>query len=238
MVLNSGTRDSGRNYQRTEAGQGVGKSIQVAAARPLPSSLLEQEARVGTTILDVRSPAAFAKGHIPGSVNVGIDGYFAGCISCVVPKAARIIIVGDPGREQEAIFRMQRLGYVRVIGWLEGGMAAWQKIGRWSESLRSVRPQDLAHGNRPADGGAIVDVRMEVEWNRDPRMNVTNLPLALLSQQVALLPAGPITLICDSGYRASIAASMLLRLGITDVRVVLGGWGAVDDAPRVGVHMA
>lgn len=202
-----------------------------ARAHPLSASVIDHEALTGSIILDTRSSLAFARGHIPGAINIGIDGYFATFVCAVIPKNARILLICDEDREQESVTRLVRLGYERVVGWLEGGINAWTGMGRWAETTAVIRGREWAH-SRGESSGAILDVRTAVEFARDPRPGVLHIPLADLSRRINRVPDGEITVLCDSGYRASIAASILQHAGWTNIRNVIGGWESVDAATQ------
>src|SRR3974377_419434 len=78
----------------------------------------------GSKILDVRDPAEYAKGHLAGSINIGLGGQYATWAGTILDRAKPIVIVAEPGREEEAALRLGRIGFDPVMGYLRGGMAA------------------------------------------------------------------------------------------------------------------
>jgi len=205
----------------------------VSAARALSASVIDDEARLGAIVLDTRSPAAYAEGHIPGSIYVGLDGKFAPWVGVVIPCTARLILVCDEGREQEALMRLSRIGYESVIGWLEGGMDSWRRMGRWSSSLVEVTPQDLASSN-----AAILDVRTPTEWSEGHIEGSLHIPLLELEERIGEVPNEPLLVMCRSGYRSTIACSVLESLGRENLKNLKGGWVAYQNRNPGTVQVA
>lgn len=194
----------------------------VSAARPLSASVLDEESWIGTVVLDTRSPQDFAVSHVPASINVGLDGKFAPWVGVVIPSSARLILVCDPGREQEALTRLARIGYENVVGWLEGGMKAWTRMGRWAAQLKSVDAADV----RPDD--TILDVRTPTEWEEGHIKGAIHIPLLELDNRIEEVPKGSLVVMCRSGYRSTIACSMLESKGFEQLRNLTGGWIAYE----------
>ena len=193
------------------------------------------------TIVDARGREAFAAGHIPGSLNIELDGTFSGYVGWLVPFGSPVLFVlpeGAPDALVEATTELLRIGYEWVPGWLEGGVDAWAASGR---SLRSYDTTTMreAHADRgdDEDGRLLLDVRQPIEWEQDgivpgaERIFVADLPA-----RIADLPANqPVTVFCRSGSRATIAGSILDRAGV-DVRVVTKGGASRWPEPlqRIG----
>jgi glyoxylase-like metal-dependent hydrolase (beta-lactamase superfamily II)/rhodanese-related sulfurtransferase len=184
------------------------------------------------TIVDVRDREAFAAGHLPGSLNVELDGTFAGYVGWLVPFGAPIMLVlpdGAPDALVEATTELLRIGYEWVPGWLAGGVTAWADSGRALSSYATTTMREL-HRERAGSGEAagcddiLLDVRQPIEWQQDgvvpgaERIFVADLPA-----RIAELAYGSrVTVFCKSGTRAAIAASLLDGAGI-DVRLVPKG---------------
>jgi glyoxylase-like metal-dependent hydrolase (beta-lactamase superfamily II)/rhodanese-related sulfurtransferase len=191
----------------------------------------EAAAVAGATIVDARDRAAFAAGHVAGSLNIELDGTFAGYVGWLVPFGAAVVFVlpdAMPGALAEATTELLRIGYERIPGWLEGGVAAWAASGRPVRSYPTTTMRAV-HAERAAgqEDGILLDVRQPIEWQNDgvvpgaERIFVADLPARL-----AELPAGSrVTVFCKSGSRSAIAGSLLDRAGL-DVRVVTGGGAA------------
>ena len=197
----------------------------------LDPAAFEAAAGVATTptIVDVRARAAFAAGHLPGSMNIELDGTFAGYVGWLVAFGAPVLLVlpeGAPDALEEATTELLRIGYEWVPGFLAGGIAAWAESGRPLSSYATTTMRALYEeqsGNAPA--GILLDVRQPIEWQNDgvvpgaKRIFVADLP-ERIAELAAHVPAGtPVTVFCKSGSRAAIAASLLDNAGV-DVRLV------------------
>src|SRR5439155_2952295 len=120
----------------------------------------------GTTLVDGRSRAAFAAGHVPGSLNIELDESFASYVGWLVPFAAPVVLVlPDPVEEslEEATTQLLRIGYERIHGWLEGGVEAWAAAGRELASYPITTMDSVNAGQEPL----ILDVRQPIEWRDD-----------------------------------------------------------------------
>ncbi|MBI2780559.1 MAG: MBL fold metallo-hydrolase [Chloroflexi bacterium] len=197
----------------------------------LAPAAFEAAAAGGRTIVDARDREAFAGGHIPGSLNIELDGTFAGYVGWLVPFAAPVLFVlpdGAPDALAQATTELLRIGYEWVPGWLQGGVAAWAESGRPLASYDTTTMRAV-HDERAGgtDPGILLDVRQPIEWANDgvipgaERIFVADLPA-----RIAELPAGSrVTVFCKSGSRAAIAASLLDGAGV-DVRLVPSGGAA------------
>lgn len=202
----------------------------VVGALRLPGKLTpeELEANVGrgATVVDARTRTDFAAGHLPGSLNVELDPDFASYVGWLVPFGTPVVLVlPEPAEEAatEAVTQLLRIGYDWVPGWLDGGISAWQASGRPLDSYEIVGLRDLA-AEDPKDRGLVLDVRQPREW-RDEGVVPGSRQLFVgdLPARLAELPKDqPITVVCRTGFRASIAASLLDGAGY-DVRLVARG---------------
>lgn len=192
----------------------------------------------GAQILDVRDAAEYATGHIAGSINIGLGGQYATWAGTVLDPARPIVIVAEPGREQEAALRLGRIGFDNVKGYLRDGMVAL--AGRqdlvWSTERVSapVLAEELASGEPPL----VLDIRGPREWGAKHLEGSVNLPLSQLQERIAEVPRDRrVAVHCAGGYRSSIAASILSQYGITNLVELAGGISAWEAAkfPVVGV---
>jgi hydroxyacylglutathione hydrolase len=204
----------------------------IEQARPLPPTEVEEASEEGMLVLDTRATGAFKSGHIPGAIEVQLDGNFAPYVGTVVPPNAPVIVVAEPGREREAMTRLIRVGYENIVGWLEGGMDAWTAAGGEIVAVNVLEPADLKA--RLADGTApqVLDVRTPGEWEAGHIEGAIPIPLAELNTRMRELPQEPLAVICGSGYRSAIAVSLLLRSGRRDVMDIPGGWKAYTQAEK------
>lgn len=192
----------------------------------LTAAEAEAAAKAGAQLLDARDPADYAGGHWIGSVNVGIDGKFANWAGSILKKDAPIVVIAEPGREAETVTRLARVGFDRVAGVLDKGMAAL--AGRPDLVERTPRLTARTLSERIAANGAplVVDVRTPGERETGFIAGSVFLPLSKWPAALKEVPAGPVAIVCGGGYRSSIAASLLRGAGRTDVADVIGGMAA------------
>jgi hydroxyacylglutathione hydrolase len=179
----------------------------------------------------VRDPAEYAKGHLAGSINIGLAGQYATWAGSVLDRAKPIVIVAEPGREQEAALRLGRIGFDHVKGYLRNGMgalAARQDLVWMTERVApSVLAEELASENPPL----VLDIRAPREWNSKRIGGSVNIPLAHLSERMDEVPRDRrIAVHCAGGYRSSIAVSILNQYGITNVIELAGGMAAWETS--------
>jgi glyoxylase-like metal-dependent hydrolase (beta-lactamase superfamily II)/rhodanese-related sulfurtransferase len=194
--------------------------------REFPPSLAprEIEARMakGVMLVDTRTGAAFAAGHPAGALSVGLDGQYASWVGTLMRPDEEIVLIVDPGREEEAVMRLTRVGYERVVGILEGGYESWKAAGLPTRALPEVAATSLEPGV-----SRVLDVRRSGEWDRFHLRGATNIPLAQLPMRLAELDRDvEWSVTCASGYRSMIGASLLQRAGFTKVKSVSGGMDA------------
>jgi hydroxyacylglutathione hydrolase len=198
----------------------------LALAKPLAASTVEEQSEEGVLVLDTRATGAFKSGHIPGAIEVQLDGNFAPYVGAVLPPTAPVIVVAEPGRETEAMTRLIRVGYENLVGWLEGGMDAWKAAGGELGTLGVIEPAELKALLSVQAAPTVLDVRTPSEWEAGHIEGAVHIPIAELNSRLIEVPQGPLAVICGSGYRSAIACSLLLRSGRRDVVDVPGGWKA------------
>ena len=195
----------------------------LAVPRPMTADEVAHAAGHGATILDARDPDAFAAGHVPGALAVGLGDTFGTWAGAVAPiDRELVLVVDDPDHLDPAIAQLRRSGFDRIVGWLQGGMEAW--IGE-TATLRRVRAGNLA--DEPA---TVLDVRETNEWREGHVPGAVHIPGAELPNRLGELPDGPVLVICGSGYRSAIGASVLARAGRANVAHVVGGMDAYRSA--------
>ena len=181
----------------------------------------------GAIVLDARSPEAFAGGHVPGAVNVGLSPSFATWAGTVLPADAKILLVlDDPVDLWEATWQLLRIGYDLPVGWLAGGMTAWRGSGKEVEMLSEITVHDLADA-LDQRRVKVLDVRQPAEWAAGHIEGATFITGAELPRRLDMVPKDtPVAVVCGSGYRSSVAASLLASTGRSDVSNVVGGMSA------------
>lgn len=197
------------------------------ALKPLTLDAVLLLANHGAQLLDVRSPADFAGGHLAGSVNISLDGSFATwCGSLLDPKRP-VVVLADPGRESEAAVRLGRIGFDRVAGHLEGGMGALERRPELVRRTTRMTAQSLAEQLYSKKAPLVVDVRTPAEWKAGHIDGSLNIPLNKLSKRLEELPRNrELAVICRTGYRSSVATSMLANAGFQHLIDVVGGMEA------------
>lgn len=207
-------------------------SIMKKAEQPLSPAAFEAAANeAGALVLDVRSQQDFAKGHIPKSIFIGIDGSFAQWVGAMIVDTKQpLLIVADKGREEETITRLTRVGFDNALGFLEGGFEAWKKDGREYDTVDTITPHGLKSEIEKEKHYPIFDVRKESEYQSEHIEIANNTPLDFLNKHLAEFPSEePFYLHCAGGYRSMIAASILKSRGIHNLIDVEGGFDAIKE---------
>jgi rhodanese-related sulfurtransferase/glyoxylase-like metal-dependent hydrolase (beta-lactamase superfamily II) len=185
----------------------------------------------GVQILDVRDPAEYAKGHLAGSINIGLGGQYATWAGTVLDRVRPIVIIAEPGREQEAALRLGRIGFDHVKGYLNGGMEALAGRPDLMWPTERVSAPMVAEELASADPPMVLDIRNPGEWSARHIDGSVNIPLNHLQERIAEVPRDRrIAVHCAGGYRSSIAAGILHQHGITQLVEMAGGLAAWDAA--------
>jgi glyoxylase-like metal-dependent hydrolase (beta-lactamase superfamily II)/rhodanese-related sulfurtransferase len=185
-------------------------------------------AKGGATVLDTRPAAAYGVAHVPGSLHIGLSGQFASWAGALLaPEASVVLVAEEPERAAEARVRLARVGLENVAGWLEGGIEGWEESGRELAATEQMAPDELRERLREGSQLTVLDVRRPPEWREGHIEGALHVPLAELPARAGELPQdAPLAIICASGYRSSIASSVLERMGIRRVSNVVGGMTA------------
>ena len=200
---------------------------------PLSPAAFEAAANeTGAMVLDTRDPQTFAKGFVPNSINIGIDGSFAPWVGAMIPDVRQqILIVTEKGREQETVTRLARVGYDFCLGYLDGGFDAWKAEGRETDHVESVSAEELAERmkNRPAT--LIADVRKKSEYDSEHIRDVINAPLDNVNDSMLKISKDqPVYVHCAGGYRSMIFISILKARGYDNLIDVKGGFKSIKDS--------
>jgi hydroxyacylglutathione hydrolase len=205
-----------------------GPRIYGATPPPLAPLSPEQVRRLvaeGAQLVDARSIAAFAAGHIPGALSIPLRSAFATWLGWLVPDDRPLVVVVDPEQDRGELVRQAlKVGYEQLAGALAGGMAAWQAAGLPVARILLV-------GLDGVEGRLVLDVRQDAEFAAGHIPGAVHVELGALTDRAGL-PAGPLAVVCGHGERAMTAASLLARWGRQDVTVVDGGTSAGADAGR------
>ena len=194
--------------------------------------------RDGIILLDTRNETVFSKGFVPGSVNIGLDGRFAEWAGSLLPFDKEIILVTEIGKEKETIVRLARVGFDKIKGYLNGGFETWQKSGNNIDLIIDVDADELAM-DLPFDKNLIViDVRRETEFADGHIRDAVNIPLSEMNDPASMAnleETQNLYVHCGGGYRSIIAASLLKRQGIHNLRNVSGGWNKIEEQKSIEI---
>ncbi len=181
-------------------------------------------------LLDTRDPQTFAKGFIPNSINIGIDGSFAVWVGTLIPDIKQeMLLVIEEGREEEVITRLARVGYDHALGYLKGGFDAWKNDGRETDSITSISAEEFAE----VKDANILDVRKNSEFLSEHIIGAENAPLDYLNDSMLKVDKDKTYHVhCAGGYRSMIFISALKARGFEKLIDVKGGFGAIKKSEK------
>ncbi|WP_299148043.1 MBL fold metallo-hydrolase [uncultured Dokdonia sp.] len=185
----------------------------------------------GAIVLDVRHQDEFAKGHIPRSIFIGLKGGFAPWVGALIADVKQpILLVTEPGKEEETVTRLSRVGFDNTLGYLKGGFDAWKKEALEYDTVSSITAaqfkSDLEKSKKP-----VYDVRKESEYLSERVKDAHLTPLDFLNNHLAEFPENDTFYVhCAGGYRSMIAASILKSRGVHNLIDVKGGFKAIKEA--------
>ncbi|HEU4382040.1 MAG TPA: MBL fold metallo-hydrolase [Anaeromyxobacteraceae bacterium] len=209
------------------------------AERPTLAEVMERELRplgvdqlvtlrdAGAQVLDSREPPAFAAAHLSGSVNIGLSGKFATWAGTLLERDRPIVVVADPGREAETDLRLSRIGFDQVAGHLGGGVIALRERPELVAYTLRLSTDELAARLGSPRPPVVVDVRTPAERRVAAIAGSAHLPLQQLKRRTGELPRDvDMVMVCASGFRSCIAASLLQSQGFGSVADLEGGMAA------------
>ncbi|MBK8955029.1 MAG: MBL fold metallo-hydrolase [Saprospiraceae bacterium] len=194
---------------------------------PETFQLLAQE--TSALILDTRKPQRFNKGFIPGSINIGIDGNFAVWVGTLITDIKQeLLIVAEPGREEEVVMRLARVGYDNSIGYLEGGIDSWIGQNYPIDQIHSVTASELFDLQKSDPQINILDVRKHSEYQSEHLINASNIPLDYINEGMEEIDKNKTYYVhCAGGYRSMVFCSILKARGYDNLIDVDGGFQAL-----------
>jgi glyoxylase-like metal-dependent hydrolase (beta-lactamase superfamily II)/rhodanese-related sulfurtransferase len=204
-------------------------------AQPLSPAAFETAAtETGAVMLDTRDARQFAAGFVPNSINIGLNGQFAPWVGALIPDLKHeILIITEPGKEEETLIRLARVGYDHVVGYLNGGIDAWINAGREVETVASISAGEFAD-SLTREKLTIIDVRKPAEFTAGHVAGALNRPLETINEAMGEFRNDePIYVHCAGGFRSMIAASILKARGYTNLIDVTGGFAAIQKTDRV-----
>ena len=203
-------------------------------ARVNPMTLDEMLAMqaAGAQILDTRDPGEFAAAHLKGSINIGLSGQYATWAGTVLDRDHPIVIIADPGRENESATRLGRIGFDDVVGFLKDGLHSLKSRPDLTVTTERVSAPFAAELLASQEAPLAIDVRTPREREQKQIAGTLSIPLNHLTENLGKIPRDRALLVyCAGGYRSSIAASLLQRGGFDRVSEIAGGivgWEAAN----------
>jgi len=202
-----------------------------------PQEVAQKQA-AGAMVLDTRSIVRFGAGHVPGSIHIALCGQFASWAGTLIGIGPSVVLVAeDAERVEESRVRLARIGVENVVGYLDGGVLAWDRAGMRIEEVPQISALQLYEQLRDEpDGVQVVDVRRPMEWRAGHIERALLKPLDKLPTLLTdLNPDKPVAVYCQSGYRSSIGTSFLKSAGFKQTMNVVGGFDAwkVQNFPQV-----
>lgn len=189
----------------------------------------ESLAQKGALMLDVRTPFDYSVSHIPNSIFIGLDGSFAPWVGeLIIHVEQPIILISPEGREEETITRLSRVGFDNTLGYLNGGIDAWEEAMKETSSVQRVSAHEL---NEAYDNNAdlIFDVRKESEFLSEHVITSINIPLSQINNHLKRFPNERFYIHCAGGYRSMIASSILKARGIHNFYEIDGGFKSIKE---------
>ena len=215
--------------------------MQTLRLRPMSAARLLEEQERGALIVDTRAAEAFARLHARGAVQIGLVGPFASWAAILLHPRQKVLLVADDSRHaQEARIRLSRVGLLRVIGYALADPGEWRIAGIELVSFPTRRSEDIFGSLRSDPSLQLVDVRSRAEWLKGHLPGAVSLPLLHLRPgHVAFdrritVPSRRTFVYCREGFRATTAASLLLRQGAGAIGVVIDGF---DEWSRLGLPL-
>ncbi|MEX0274918.1 MAG: rhodanese-like domain-containing protein, partial [Flavobacteriaceae bacterium] len=209
----------------------IGEVLKRGTTAMSPEAFEVAANETAAVVLDVRHQDDFAKGHVPRSIFIGLNGDFAPWVGALIADVEQpILLVAPEGKEEEAITRLSRVGFDGTLGYLKGGIEAWKMAGKEVDTVMSVPATDV---KTKMDSWQIIvfDVRKHGEYLSEHVLGATHTPLGYLNDHLAEFPNEEAFYIhCAGGYRSMIAASILKSRGIHNLIDVAGGFKAIKEA--------
>lgn len=209
------------------------------ALQPLTVEAFKEKMKdQNTIVLDTRDSAVFSNGFIPAAIGIGLDGRFAEWAGMLLPFDKPIIMVTTIGKEEEAAVRLARVGFSTVEGYLSGGFDAWQKAGEKIDMIVEVEADELAMDLPHDNKLVVIDVRREPEFADGHIKGAVNIPLNDMTDPATMANLDEtqnLYVHCAGGYRSIIAASLLKRQGIHNLRNITGGYEKIKEQKNIPV---
>ncbi len=203
-----------------------------------PLSVAEVKAAIeaDAVLVDTRPAAVFIYGFVPGSISLGLDGKFEEWAALLLPRSKPLVLVTEAGKESESAKRLQDKGFTNISGYLNGSFDAWRRSNEEVDLIIDIEADEMAM-DLPFDEKIVVmDVRQPNEFAEGHVQDAMNVPLDEFSDLVNIANIEEeqnVYIHCGAGYRSTIAASLLKRQGVHNIRIIQGGWNAIREEARI-----
>ncbi len=199
--------------------------------RPMTPHQVEHALGHGALVIDTRDPSAFGGAHIPGSLSIGLSPLFSTWVGSLVPADIPfVLVVANDSDYEEATTQLRRIGYADPIGYLMGAVIGWVEAGLSVSQLNQTTIATLHESLSSEKSPILIDVRTQGEWQDGHVLGALHFPLMNILTRLEEVPHQPLTVICGSGYRSTIASSLLARAGFDRLTNVIGGMSAWTSA--------
>ncbi len=187
-------------------------------------------------IIDTRDAQTFAKGFIPNSINIAIEGSFATWVGTLIPSVKQeLLIVADEGKEEEVITRLARVGYDNSLGYLKGGFNAWEEVGKEIDDIISITAEEL-NEMMEIETLIILDVRKASEHYSEHIIDSINLPLDSINENMAMIDKNKTYYVhCGGGYRSMVFISIMRARGYRNLIDVKGGFSEIKKLGKFNI---
>ena len=212
--------------------------VLMQSKQALPVAAFKNKITEDTIILDTRKAEVFTQGFIPKSIFIGLESRFAEWVGTLIPFDKPILLVTEESQLDETLIRLSRVGYDNVIGYLNGGFAAWQNAGEEIDLIIDVDADEFAMDLKFDDNIVIMDVRKEGEFNTGHLVGAKNSPLQEFTNLLAIASIDEqdnVYVHCAGGYRSVIACSLIKKEGVHNIRNIVGGWSKIKDVAELEI---
>jgi rhodanese-related sulfurtransferase len=209
--------------------RGAAALSQLPPLAALSAADVERLQNEGAVVMDTRPTALFGAAHVPGSIHISLTGQYASWAARILGLGRPLIIVGEePEQVRESQMRLARVGIETVVGFLEDGVVGWVKGGRKLETIPQLSAIELDEFlKQDSRTITVLDVREPGEVESGTIEDAVTIPLGKLEQNLDALDSEKLIVVnCRSGYRSSIATSILRRAGFNAVANLTGGLDA------------
>lgn len=204
--------------------------------QPLSVAGVKEAIAADAVLLDTRPATLFTQGFVPGAISLGLEGKFGEWAAILLPRNKPLVLITEAGKETESSDKLREKGFTNIAGYLDGGFEAWQASGEEIDLIIDVEADELAMDLPFDDKIVVLDVRQPKEWAEGHVADAVNVPLDEFTDLVNIANIEEdqnVYIHCGAGYRSVIAASLLKRQGIHNIRNMLGGWNAIREESRI-----